>query len=175
MNVWKKDHSIPKVNALRIRVCLAGPKHILTDFKHDKEGKLAGPTLILPVGDRRPVLKALTVPNAQDLCLSCTNPSISSLVLFPVMMYAIKLKQNNFRNFCLSICKNCYISYLIKCWFNKILQWQISGYMSYRHFMCPVIALSIGPRTEAGKISVGPASFPSLSCLKSASDQNMNA
>ena len=39
---------------------LDGPKLILTDFKHGIEGKPAGPTLILPVGDRGPALKALT-------------------------------------------------------------------------------------------------------------------
>ena len=39
---------------------LAGPKLILTDFKHDTEGKPASPTLILPIGDRGPGLKALT-------------------------------------------------------------------------------------------------------------------
>ena len=40
---------------------LAGPKLILTDFKHVLEGKPASPTPILPVGDRGPALKALTV------------------------------------------------------------------------------------------------------------------
>ena len=37
---------------------LAGPKQIL--IKHDIEERPAGPTLILPVGDRGPALKALT-------------------------------------------------------------------------------------------------------------------
>ena len=39
----------------------AGPKQILTDFKHDIEGKPSGPTLILLVSDRGPALKAMTV------------------------------------------------------------------------------------------------------------------
>ena len=39
------------------------------DFKHDKEGKLAGPTLILPASGRGPTLKAKTVTVDQSLFL----------------------------------------------------------------------------------------------------------